>query len=333
VGSEKGEFLNNAFSFKDGYVHTFKDFVALSISLGDEFKFLRGSIRATEFYSLLSKYTSEKVDLEVTEKGIQVSSGRSKATFTFLEESVLKQVDNMALHTLTWMALQEDFRDALSYCLLGVREYNLEGVRVNDRVVLAVDSKRMNYYEMKAGGGNYLLEEKVVEELLKFQDYAFLAQNEQRVFIKLRDGTVISGRRKMDTEYPLEKIVNTINALCPVETDPKGVLPTSFKQMMSRAAVLSIDMSGLAVVKLTFAQESIYAESQRSTGKFEERIDWDQPPTGLDTPLTVYLESTAAMYALEKSRTFAVKSTDGFQRLVFLGDNCKCFLAAYTGEK
>ncbi|RDE12159.1 MAG: hypothetical protein C4K49_10785 [Candidatus Thorarchaeota archaeon] len=333
VGSEKGEFLNNAFSFKDGYVHTFKDFVALSIHLGDEFKFLKGSIRATEFFSLLSKYTMEKVDINVLDNGLEVCSGRSKALFTFLEESVLKQVDNMALESLVWYPMPDDFRDALSFCLLGVREYNLEGVRVKGKLALSVDSKRVNYFEMKETAGDFLLEEKVVTELLKFQDFVQLAQSDQRVFVKLGDGTIVSGRRKMDVDYPLDKITAMIEQITPTEEDPKGKLPTSFKSMIGRASVLSSEMSGLAVIKMVFDKEFIEASSERATGKYDEKLDWEEIPAGLDQPITVFLESSAALYALEKSRTFAIKSTEGLKRLVFIGDNCKCFLAAYTEGK
>jgi hypothetical protein len=332
VGSEKGEFLNNAFSFKDGYVHTFKDFVALSIFLGDEFKFLKGSIRATEFFSLLSKYTTEKVDINVLETGLEVCSNRSKALFTFLEESVLKQVDNMALESLIWYPIPDDFRDALSFCVLGVREYNLEGVRVKDKLALSVDSKRVNYFEMKEPAGDFLLEEKVIAELLKFQDFVQLGQSEQRVFIKLGNGTIISGRRKIDIDYPLDKITAMIAQISPIETDPKGKLPTTFKSMIGRAAVLSTEMSGLAVIKMTFDKDFIEASTQRSTGKYDEKLDWEEKPEGLDQPVTVFLESAAALYALEKSRTFAIKTTEGLKRLVFIGDNCKCFLAAYVDE-
>lgn len=333
IGVERGEFLNNAFSFKDGYVHTFKDFIALSIFLGDEFRFLKGSIRATEFYSLLSKYTTEKVDINVLDGGLEVCSGRSKAIFTFLEESVLKQVESMSLDTLVWAPIPEDFREALSFCLLGVSEYNLEGVRVKEKVAISVDSKRINYFEMKSPAGDFLLEEKVIVELLKFQNFSQIAQTDKRVFIKLTDGTIISGRRKVDMDYPLDRIMTMLQSISPTEDDPKGKLPSAFKSVIDRASVLSTEMSGLDVIKITFSKDNILVLSERATGKYEEVIDWGEKPSTLDQPISVFVESSSALYALSKSRTFAIKAVDNLKRLVFLSDNSKCFLAAYTEEK
>jgi len=335
VGAEKGEFLTNAFSFRDGYVHTFKDFIALSIYLGDEFKFLTGSIRATEFFALLSKYTSDTIDITTSESGLEISSGRSHAVFTFLEDSVLKQVDNMALSTLVWNPIPVEFREALSYCLLGAREYNLEGVRVRGDVVLSVDSKRANRFVMSSNGGDFLLEERVLSELLKFQDFVEYSVSPQRVFIRLNGGTIVSGRRKVDSEYPTDKILRMIETLAPDKADPHGVLPEGFRAMMSRASILSGDLSGLSVVKLTFTKECIQASSQRSTGKYDEKLGWEKEPEGLEEPITVCLESSSAFYALEKSSTFAIKSVNGLKRFVFIGENCSCYLAAYmerTGE-
>lgn len=333
VGAEKGEFLNNAFSFRDGYVHTFKDFVALSIFLGDEFKFLRGSIRAVEFFSLLSKYTTETVDIEVKPTSIDVRSGRSHASFVIVEDAVLKQLDKMDMAALTWVPVAEDFREALNFCLLGVREYNLEGVRVKGKMALSVDNKRINFFEMKSEMGDFLVEEKVVTELLKFQDYVSFASTLSRIFLKLRDGTIISGRKRMDVDYPLDNILGKLAKLSPAEGDPKGVLPSAFKQMIGRASVLSTQWTGMNVIKMSFTPDYIQCEAERTIGRYEEKIEWEEKPVGLTQPIQVFLESVTTLYALEKSKEFYIKSEKESPRLIFVGPNCKCMLAAYLGEK
>ena len=243
-----------------------------------------------------------------------------------------KQVDNMDFEHLVWKPVPDDFRDALSYCLIGVREYAYEGVSVKGKLAISADTKRVNYFELKEDCGDFLLEEKVIGELLKFQDYVQLSQSDQRVFIKLTDGTIISGRRKMDNEYPRDKIIQAIESLAPVETDVGGKLPATFRQMINRATVLSTDLEGSRVVTLTFAPDFIKCESERPIGRYEEKVDWEEPPKGMDKPITLNLESISALYALEKSRRFVIKESEAFQRLVFLGDNCKCFLVAYAKE-
>jgi len=332
IGAERGEFQNNSFSFKEGYVHAFKDFVAVSIFLGETFKFLKGSIRAAEFYSLLTKYTEDTVDIEVTEAGVDIMCGRSKATFAYQEDAVLKQVEKMDMEALSWEPVSEDFRAALNFCLLGLREYALEGVRVKDKTVLSVDSKRLNFFVMKDPMGDFLIEEKVVTELLKFDNMTAVAHSQTRLFLKLPDGTIVSGRKKMDTDYPFDKILSTVVAMEKVEEDPQGVLPSSFKQMIGRANVLSIEYGGMELLKITFSKEGIECESQRAIGKYFEKIEWKDPPKGMDTPIQVTLESSSTVYALERSKEIYLKEYQGFRRLVFVGPNSKCFLAAYTIE-
>jgi len=325
-------YTTNVFSFRDGYVHTFKDFIALSVYLGDEFKFLTGAVRAKEFFKLLSKFSSETVKLEVTPTGIEVEADNATAVFSFVEDQVLRQVDGMELDTLVWKPVPEDFRKALSFSLLGVAEYALEGVRVKEHVVVSIDSKRVNYFVMKDAAGDFLLEEQVVEGLLEFQDYVEIAQSPRRVFLKLSDSTIVSGRRKVDTEYPLEKILSLIKQLSPLPEDPKGVLPKSFKDMLERASILATEMYGLMMIKVTFSQECIEAVSERSIGKYREKVTWEVVPTLLKEPLTVFLESSSALYMLSKSREFVLKVQNNLKRLVFVGENYMCFLAAYSED-
>ena len=332
VGAEKGEFLNNSFSFRDGYVHTFKDFVALSIFLGDEFRFLKGSIRAAEFYSLLGKFTDDQIELEVEKTSIDVLSGKARASFVYVEDVVLRQVEKMDMDSLQWSPVAEDFREALKFCLLGLREYALEGVRVKGRLAISVDSKRVNYYEMKADMGDFLIEEKVVSELLKFDNVVSFAHSPTRLFLRLTDGTIVSGRKKVDSDYPLNKILATIKKMEQKEQDPAGTLPAAFRQMIGRANVLSIEYSGMDLIHITFDPEAIRCDAHRAIGNYSESVDWEEKPKGLGEPVKVTLESSSTLYALERSKAFYIKEEGGNKRLAFISENSRCYLAAYMIE-
>jgi len=332
VGADKGEFQGNTFSFREGYVHTFKDILALSVYLGPEYEGLNGSIRAAEFYSLLSKYTEDVVNVEVVESGIEVSCGKSRAVFAFQEDSVLAQVQKMDVSNLAWSPLAEDFTAALAFCLLGSKGYVLEGVRVRGRVAVSVDSKRVNYFEMKSEVGDFLIEEKVASELLKFDGLVEVAHSPARVFFRLNDGTIVSGRKVINENYPLEKVLDTIGKMGQEESDPSGVLPQTFKQMIGRADIFSIEYGGMELLRITFSEDCIHCEAQRSVGRYQERVDWEEPPKGLKEPVRVVLETASTVYALERSKTFYIKDVGGNRRLVFRGENCMCYLAAYDIE-
>jgi hypothetical protein len=333
IGADKGDLQGNLLSFHDGYVHTFRDLVALSVFLGDDFRSLRGSVRAQEFYALLSKFTEDVLRIDVGEDGLTVRCGRSKATFNYQEDVVITQVEKMDVGSLVWTPLPEDFREALKFCLLDSRDYNLEGIRVQGKKMVSIDSKRMNYFEMDADGGDYLIESKVAAELLKFDSAAEIAHSSSRIFLKLPDGTIVSGRKRNTEEYPLEKIFGVITRMKQPDGlggGPFGKLPSSFRQMIGRANVLSIEYGGMNLLHITFAQDGIQCESRRSVGKYSERIDWEDVPTIGDNSVQVVLETSSMLYALERSTAFYIVEIEGNKRMVFTGDNCACFLAAYS---
>ena len=98
----------NSFFFDEKWVKTFNDSIAVSYPFETG---LKCSVKAQEFFKVVSKIESEDVRMVLLEDGrLQLSAGKTVVKMASMEaDTILKAVDNLSLLCLKWETLPKDF--------------------------------------------------------------------------------------------------------------------------------------------------------------------------------------------------------------------------------
>ena len=339
VEAKKGVGDSNAFTFKDGFVHSFRDMIAVSVFLSDELKDLSGTIKAAEFFKLISKLDETEIIIEQGEKDIQIQSGRAQASFSLLEDSSAIYTANMNMDELKWLPASPDFLDGLNYCKLNCQsDYMISGIRVLGRKMVSTDGKRINCFDLKESMGDWLLEDAAAFELIKLNEIVQYAVSDSRIFFTLPDDSVISCRKRMADNYPMERLQAVLEKFSYKDGYFKGTLPSKFKNMLDRAVVLSVSETGIPIVELRLTKKGIEAVAQKDIGRFKEMLDWENVDEdslrNLTKDIVIFIDVSIALYGLKRSSDFYVlQEESGDIKVVFVGDNCRCLVATCIKNK
>jgi hypothetical protein len=326
---DKDTSFSNTFSFKDGYVNTFRELIAVSVYIGDDFKTLSGSVKASEFYKLISKMEGEDIEIERRDSSFYVRCGRAEAEFALIVELTTTLFDSPDVQDLIIAPLDKEFMSALAYCKLGCDDSFLyNGVLVNGKEVMSTDGKRINIFNITEDMPQFMIEDKAAIELSKIDDAESYALSDTRFFIFLPNGSIVSSRLRQIGDYPYEKIHILLAKHDYAEGDFQSDLPESFKKMVERAQILSSGFDNAkSIVKVTLSQTGIEVVSKKDSGKYHETMDWPGEGIKIEEAIEIELDIILLFDALSRSHKFYI-SGDEIKRVIFTGPNCKCFLTS-----
>ena len=118
---------STCFVFTGGRAYTYNAEIAVSIPT--EIENIEGAVPAKELISLLQKSDNDDVDLEMTDAGLVIKSGRYKSTLTV--QSEIRLPINEIQTPDKWQKLPEDFIEAVNVCLFSVSKDTLIKPQMN----------------------------------------------------------------------------------------------------------------------------------------------------------------------------------------------------------
>jgi hypothetical protein len=276
---------STSFAFLDGKVVTYND--EISIQHPVEGLEIEGAIKADELYKLLNKISAKEIDIKITDKEIQLSSGRTKAGIT-LETEIKLPLDDSVAHVGKWKPLPEDFLKFVGFaaasCSKNQSEYKFTCVHITRQgVVEASDGYKITHCILKEEmpTKSFLLPSFAAEQVVKLVP-THIAEGKGWIHFKNEEGTILSARI-LEEEYG-----NTSKFL--EAEGPLLTLPASIKATLDRAEVFSKRDQILAEsITISVKDAKLTVSSRSESGWFEEvlNIEYDGKPLEFD--ITPYL--------------------------------------------
>lgn len=293
----------DTFVFSDGFIHTYND----NISVSAPFAFpeeVSGAVKAQEFFNLIHKLSGESLKISCDEKSWTIKDGDAKITFSVLEQSSLKKVHEISPKAAEWSPLPENFMDCLKFCLFTINRSALSGVTAKEEVMMSTDERRVNWCKLSSPMEFFWISEKAAIELskLKAPENYFLSSS--WIHFLTKDNTMFSCKRLKTEKHPIEKIRGVIQNHAYKEGDVKGILPASVLDAVDRANTLAMNLEAFEAVQLTISPENIEVFSERSTGKYLEKIAWDKPFEKDFPTVTIIIPSNMIGDGMRKSSSF-----------------------------
>jgi hypothetical protein len=261
---------------------------------------------------------------------------------TLLEPSVMSHVKTLTAggkwKDLPWKVLPKNFTEGLNLCKFSCNRSALSGIYVRDNIMVATDELRINWSEMEDKIEPFWIADPAVGELMGMSGLKESALTDSWIHFRAEDGTVFSCKRLQDAKYPFEKLQGLVDSHEKGKEDISNDLPTTLSEAVELASVLSIEIDAHPTVRLTFKPDCIEVYSQRSSGKYQEKVAWDKPIKAEFEPIVLYVDYSMITYGLKRSKSFYIKQTKTKsgkvnKRIIFQGEHIRHILSTFQVDK
>jgi hypothetical protein len=324
----------DTFVFEEGKVYSYNDKISISVELGDDMKDIEGVVKADEFFKLISKLPdSEELSMEIEKDKWIIKGDNLKVELSLLRNSIKEYIKVIEGIEKDWKKLPDDFFEALQCCKLNNNNTNFAGIAVKNDEVLSCNGLMFSWFKMEKKMNTFWIEDSVVNNLLKFDNLKKWSSSEKWLFF-YNEGICFTCKKLNDDDFPYDSLINTLKQHNLENKKISGKLPIILKNIVNRASVLSTDLDGDEVVKIIFTEEGIECKSERSTGKYEEKVEWKEKIKGdIKESIEIYIDYNMICYGLEKTDNFYVIEKNiedrSLVRVVFYGEKFKRLVSSY----
>ena len=328
---------SDTFVFHNGRIFSYNDNISVSVPIEQSEMLeesVEGAVKADEFFKILSKLPNDEVNFAVSEKSWLLKSGKAKAELTLIDfdyESRLKGIEP----SNDWKEIKDDFIFAIGSCKMENNKSPLSGVFVSGKEVISTDAYQLNRFTMpETDLPNFWISDNSVNELLKIKNFTSMQLQGNWVHFKTEQGVIFSIKVLNKDNYPYDKVVKLLDN-CNVENAFNATFPENLFDAIDRATAFSMDMSGHNLIRLVLSPKNIEVSSERTSGKYEEKVAWDE---GVITeefePITIYVDSSMMSYMAQKSLKFYILVSSGNvpPRILFVSDNSKHLLSTFSKD-
>ena len=160
-----------------------------------------------------------------------------------------------------------------------------------------------------------------VNELLKIKSFEEMQLNGNWVNFKTKDGLIISLKtlNTLNTsQFPYSKVEKLLEVSQPKETDFHSKFPQELFNVIDRATSFGIDISERVAVRLVLSKDNIEVSSERASGKYSEKVDWEEKPSQEFEPITIYVDATMMEFIAKRSLEFYLYTSTSVPRMLFV---------------
>lgn len=299
---------SDTFVFTNGFVYTYNDNISVASKLTDDAKELSGTIKANDFYILLSRFKDDELKIIVKEDRWIIKSGSARAELTLLADSAIEYVKRILPENPTWKALPVRFFDGMKMALFASNNSSLSGIYIHNDILTSTDEMRINCYKLDASIEDTVwLADTAVKELLKLNNLEQMNVSQGWVHFLAKDGTIFSCKRLQHEKYPYDKVMDLITKNKKEDRDVCGILPKELVEVVNRASALSMNMESFDAIKLIFNNDGIEVYSERASGNYEETVKWEKKIEKEFEPVSIYIDSGMIESGVKQSKSFYLK--------------------------
>jgi DNA polymerase III sliding clamp (beta) subunit (PCNA family) len=286
----------DCFIFMDGRIHAHDDAVSLSVQSPLSGNF---AVSALEFYSILSRFKNDTVEVEEIENGLSLKCGKAKASILFRKDDVSARIKTISPDPSNWKELcTRNFNEILAmtyvHCSAMSTADKIGGVLIQDDILISSDNSSIARYKIGEILDRMWLGVKainIIKGIEKLTHYCIIGS-----WVHFKSDTVqVSCRKLVDERYPFNQYKGVLAAV--QKSMVGGTFTQEFVETIGRASIFAKDKDGDLVLHLTFGENSIIVTSDSGSGSFEEEVE---AVVLCEEPTTICLSATRLKYALSK---------------------------------
>lgn len=318
----------DCFIFHKGRVYCYSDSIAVStpIKQNDLIEDLEGCVKADEFFKIINKLSDQEIKFNTTEEGNWfLKSGKSKIEMSLIDldvKSILRAVNPKD----DWIDIPEDFIYGIGLCKMSSNKTQVAGIYFSEDQIVSTDGNQMNCYKFEnVELPTFWISDNSINELLKLKNIRCLQVQKSWVHFKTEDDVIFSVKTLQSDLYPYEKLNSILNSSDIADATIHANLPKVLFEAIDRAVSFSIDIAKRPAVRLSISKDKINVSSERSSGKFVEKVAWDEQIENDFDPFVIYVDSAMIQSISQKTTEFYfLKDTE---RLLFVTEKSKHILS------
>lgn len=333
----------DAFIFHDGKVFTYNDSIAVSIPLeidGLVDEGVEGSVHADEFFKILSKFSADEINFVVTENGSWLlKCGKAKVEMTLMNFDFSERLEGVTPDSKdeSWIKLPEDFVEAIGSCKMLKNATPMSGIYFDGKDIVSTDGFQINRYNVKSDLPKFWISDSSANELLKFSNFKEIQKQGNWVHFRTEDGSIFSVKTLDANKFPMEKLLKLMDTSQPKEDDLNATFPEELFNAIDRADAFAMDISDHSAIRLILSPEKIEVSSERSSGKYVEKVAWGEGFDAKFDPITMYVDPTMMSFISKRSLKFylsKVTSKTGkvIPRFMFVSENSQHLMTTFSAK-
>lgn len=329
------------FIFHNGNIFTYNDVISVSVPITQEGLLeegVEGCVKADEFFRVISKFPADEVKFSVTEKGTWLlKCGKAKAEFTLLDFDFESRLKNIQPGN-DWVDLSDDFVAGLGICKMNNNKTQISGIYFSGKNIVSTDGNQMNFYELnKSEVPDFWLSDSSANELLKFNKLVSMQIQGNWAHFMSDTNVIFSVKTLQSQNYPFERIKNILDTSNTDKAILHGKFPKELFSAIDRAVSFSMDISEHLAVRLTISKEKIEVSSERNSGKYHEKILWEDELKTEFEPIIVYIDASMMEFISQRTVEFyllkgPVRNGKNLLRLLFVTESSKHLLSTLDSK-
>jgi hypothetical protein len=288
---------------------------------------LQCTVDASLFLKLISRLSSDTIELYLEQARIRVVSDNTFAEIPIIEQSkMFDHISNVTkdLEKADWKKLSEDFIEGLRLCAFSAETDRTQGtltcVRVEGQDIMSGSRNRVSWYKMdEKVEQDFYIEAALIEELSKYEDVTSYHLTKSWAHFRSEGGVTFSARRVIPLELlpfrePFEGFTDGVRIKIP--DDLKNSIETvnlvnEGEQAVDKLVTLTVNKDSITTLatteKGTISKEIQFEKPQEIADSFEVQI---RPNFMMDV-----LDKTTFMYV---GGRFVLFKRQAFQHLAGL---------------
>lgn len=340
-GIETGNFIlqgADSFVFHNGKIFSYNDVISVMVPIeqtGLVEENISGAVKAKEFYSIVEKFPSDEIEFIVKENGWLLKCGKARAELNLQNFDFISRFNDLT-PTDTWVEVGEDFIQGIGVCQMANNKTALSGIYVSGKDIISTDGYQINNFKMKTELPAFYISDKSSSELLKVQGIKFMQLQGSWVHFKCEDGNVFSIKTLQSSSFPYDKVKALVDSNDFEKMELHASFPPEVFKAIERATSFGMEISERTAVKLELSENGIMVSSERTSGRYAEKISWEEEMKGMDD-LIIYVDTTMMQFIANRSAEFylsrAVMNGKSLPRLFFVTDSSIHIMATLEGKE
>ena len=300
---------SDAFVFHDGKIFSYNDSISVTVPIEQASMIeenLEGAVKAEEFFKIISKFPSDEINFAVSPNNSWIlKSGKAKAEMALMNFDFETRLKGIEPNEENWVNITDEFIAGVGTCKMAVNKTSLSGIYVKGKDIASTDGWQINKFTMKdCELPNFWISDSSANELLKLRKLVQVQLQGTWVHFKAENGTIFSVKTLQVEAFPFDKVSNLIDVSKPKEGDFHSKFPVELFNAIDRAVSFSIDIQEHSAVRLVISKEKIEVSAERTSGKYSEKIAWEEEIKDEFEPMTVYVDATMMEFVAKRSLEF-----------------------------
>ncbi len=310
----------DTFLFRDNWVSTYNG--NISISTPFPFESVSGTVRASEFFQIVSKLPAGELAVAQREKMWLIRTGKIRVEITLMEQELDGYIKGLALDNVKWLKLPGTFKDGLKGCIMNDQSGSYAGIFVKEPTMCSTDGRLINRFDLGKRMEGFWIRDNSASELLKLDGLDRYGISDGWVHFRDGEQTFFSCMRLNEENFSFDKLNTVLEKHERQGSDLSNELPDGVGAALDRASALSMEVSGFKAVQMILGKDAVEVYSRRSAGSYSEKVPWEKPFDEEFEPVSVLIDCDSARYALMRSKRFYVRQGEkNTIRLVFFDDS------------